>query len=157
MRTERKIAMQAGMVFPIVSKSNGTVVAAHTYEDGAGKVASAVNRAAGAEVVAVGSEALEWDGKGVFTVDGVQVAVNPTYARAKDPHGWALAGIVALATAPKARKRAAKATTAAPAKAKATTGARRMLTPKPTTTAAPAKATTGRGTGRARAKAGATA
>jgi hypothetical protein len=141
--------MQAGKVFPIVSTVNGRVVAGHTYGDQVGKVAGVINRYAGKDVVTVGEDSYEWDGKGVFTVDGEPVAVNPTYAKNKDPHGWTLAGIVALATAPKTRRRAAAPATApaAPVVKRATTR-RAPLTAKPTTAA---KTTT------KRAKAGATA
>lgn len=105
--------MSAGKVFPVVSKGNGTVVAGHTYADQVGKVVTVINNFAGEEVVAVGDGSYDWDGKGVFTVDSAPVAVNPAYAKSKDPHGWALAGIVALAKAPKARKRATAAKPAA--------------------------------------------
>lgn len=141
--------MQASMVSPLVSVSNGAVVAGHTYADQVSKLASAVNRFAGKDVVTVG-EPLEWDGKGVFAVDGAPVAVNPVYGRQKDPHGWALAGIVALATAPKSRKRATG--TAAPQTAPKTapktadvagTRTRRAaVTPKPAKTAARTTAAT---------------
>lgn len=123
--------MSAGKVFPIVSKGNGTVVAGHTYADQVGKVVTVINNFAGEEVVAVGDGSYDWDGKGVFTVDGVLVAVNPAYAKSKDPHGWALAGLVALAKAPKARKRATAAKPAATRRA--------PLTAKPAAKVATAK------------------
>lgn len=139
--------MQGGKVFTIVSKSNGTVVAGHMYADQVGKLAGVINRFAGEDVVAVGEESYDWDGKGTFKIGDVEIAVNPTYAKAKDPHGWALAGIVALAKAPKARKRAAAKTTTGTAakttaKPAATRTRRAPLTAKPAakTTAAKAKA-----------------
>jgi hypothetical protein len=126
--------MGAGKVFPIVSVINGEVVAGHTCDDQVAKVVTVINNFAKRDVVAVGAGSYDWDGKAVFKVGEVPVSVNPAYAKSKDPHGWALAGIVALATAPKARKRATGGNASAESKGSAgkVPTRRAPLTAKPT-------------------------
>lgn len=137
------------MVYPIVSSVNGTVVTGHTYTDGAVGLAMAINvRAGDLALVSVGKP-LRWDGKGVFMVDGVAVAVNPTYRGSKDPNGdIALPVFVARAR----KKVTGGAATGAKTRAKATPAKVRATGKAATAATGPDKAPTARRATSRRAK-----
>lgn len=140
------------MVWPMVSKINGKIVAAHNYEPSAPQLANLINKLAGAEIVEVG-EPFEMDKKAVLTIDGEHKPVNPP-ARQKDPNGAVMREIVADAQQPRRRTRKA-ATADKPATGTATR--RAPLRAKPATDKATAGKPAAKRASTAKAKADANA